>query len=118
MEKSGKIFWQDLTVSNAEQIKNFYCSVVGWTFSSVKLGDYEDYNILDSNSQEVVAGICHNKGVNSKMPPQWLNYVIVESIEASLEQCTRLGGQIIDGQKKWGRPPLLLFKTLQGPTWP
>lgn len=40
MNKHGKIFWQDLTVENAEQIKNFYCEVVGWTFSTVNQGEY------------------------------------------------------------------------------
>lgn len=43
MEKNGKIFWHDLTVEDAEQIKDFYCSVVGWTFEIVDQGAYNDF---------------------------------------------------------------------------
>lgn len=45
MEKTGKIFWHDLTVENAEQVKDFYCNVVGWTFETVNQGEYDDYNL-------------------------------------------------------------------------
>lgn len=80
MNTMGKILWQDLTVENAEQVKDFYCSVVDWTFENVNQGDYNDFNIIDPALKEVVARICHKKGEIKGLPSQWLNYVMVESI--------------------------------------
>ncbi|MDB5120296.1 MAG: hypothetical protein JWN56_1514 [Sphingobacteriales bacterium] len=75
MEKFGKMLWQDLTVDNAVQIRDFYCDVVGWTFSEVDMGGYSDFNIINPNdNNEVVAGICHKKGEIANFPSQWLNY--------------------------------------------
>lgn len=101
MKKFGKIIWQDLTVENAEEVRDFYKAVVGWTFSDVNQGDYSDFNMHNSDD-EVVAGICHKKGDIINFPPQWLNYVTVENIEDSVEKCKSNGGKIIDGPKKMG----------------
>lgn len=112
MQKTGKIFWQDLTVENAEQVRDFYSAVVGWTFDKVSLGDYDDYNMLNPEDQEVAAGICHQRGVNKAIPPQWLNYVMVENMDKSRAKCLALGGKIIDGPKKTGK---YLFAVIQDP---
>jgi predicted enzyme related to lactoylglutathione lyase len=37
--KPGTITWQDLTVGDAEAIRDFYAAVVGWTPESVKMGE-------------------------------------------------------------------------------
>ena len=111
MNKFGKIVWQDLTVENAEEIKDFYCGVVGWTFSNVSQGDYNDYNILNADN-EVVAGICHKKGLIANFPSQWMNYVTIENLEASIEKCKTLGGKIIEGPKSMGKSK---FAVIQDP---
>ncbi len=113
MNKTGKIFWQDLTVENAEQVKDFYCAVVGWMFENVSMGDYNDFNILNpKDNNEVVAGICHKRGGIKNLPSQWLNYVMVDDMEASLEKCRTLGGSIIDGPKAMGKS---MFAVIQDP---
>ena len=98
-EKTGKFLWIDLTVPEAEQIRDFYSAVVGWTWDPVSVADYEDYNIK-TPAGELVAGICHRRGVNNNLPPAWINYVVVESVGASLEACVSKGGKIIDGPRK------------------
>ena len=55
----GAIEWQDLTVPDAERSRNFYCDVVGWDYSSVSMGEYDDFSVNLSGSGETVAGICH-----------------------------------------------------------
>ena len=114
MNTTGKIFWQDLTVENAEKVKDFYCSVVGWTFENVNQGDYNDYNIINSKTKEVVAGICHKKGEIVGLPSQWLNYVMVENIENSIQQCQSLGGKIIDGPKQMGKSKFVVIQDPAG----
>ena len=112
MEKIGKIFWQDLTVEDAEQVRDFYSAVVGWAFEKVSLGDYDDYNMLDPQDKEVAAGICHKRGVNKNIPSQWLNYVMVENMDQSVAACLTRGGKVVDGPKKTGK---YLFALIQDP---
>src|SRR5688572_8398327 len=98
--KPGTIAWRDLTVPNAEQIKDFYCKVVGWQASPHDMDEYHDFDIRAEPDGEVIAGICHARGTNANVPPQWLLYIIVESIERSARTCVELGGTIIDGPRK------------------
>jgi uncharacterized protein len=93
----GSISWFDLTVDNANEIKEFYSKVVGWKSSPVKMNGYEDYNMNKPADDQTVTGICHAKGGNSKLPPQWLIYITVENANNSAKKCTELGGKIISG---------------------
>jgi hypothetical protein len=91
----GSIGWVDLTVPDAEKIQNFYRAVVGWQIEPVEMGGYTDFNMLSPATGVPKGGICHARGVNANLPPQWLIYIIVENLEKSVEQCTELGGKII-----------------------
>lgn len=115
MGSTGKILWQDLTVENAEQVKDFYCSVVGWSFEDVDQGEYNDFNIINpNNNNEIVAGICHKKGEIKNFPSQWLNYVVVDNIERCVEKCKLLGGKIIDGPKMMGKFKVVIIQDPAG----
>ena len=91
----GSITWCDLTVPNAEEVKDFYAKVVGWQPEGLSMGDYEDFTMSAPESNKVAAGICHAKGSNAKLPPQWLIYITVEDVDKSAESCILLGGKII-----------------------
>lgn len=101
MNKNGKILWRDLTVPDASTVKDFYASVVGWTATEHDMGDYVDFNI-HAHDGEVIAGICHARGTNRGVPPQWLMYVQVENVEDSVRRCTELGGKVLDGPRMMG----------------
>ncbi len=100
--KIGSIGWTDLTVGNAEQIRDFYREVVGWTSSGVDMGGYDDFNMNDPESGKPVAGVCHARGSNADLPPVWLIYVNVADIERSIARSVELGGQVIAGPKGFG----------------
>src|SRR5205085_2189071 len=63
----GSIVWQDLTVSDAAGVRDFYAAVAGWTPEAVPVAGYEDYTVSDA-SGKVVAGICHARGSNDRVP--------------------------------------------------
>ncbi len=92
--QTGTIGWCDLTVPNAEQLRDFYAQVVGWKPEPVDMGGYEDFNMV-APSGENVAGICHARGGNAVLPPQWLLYIIVDDLDASVATCLELGGDVI-----------------------
>ncbi|HEY4538919.1 MAG TPA: VOC family protein [Faecalibacter sp.] len=98
----GKILWSDLTVENAEEIKNFYKEVVGWDEKHVPMKDgeedYVDYGM--GCNEEGVAGICHKRGRNRAIPSQWIMYIQVEDVAHSLNKVLELGGKLIHEARK------------------
>ncbi len=95
MKKSGLVGWFDLTVENAEEVREFYENVVGWDSTATDMGDYQDYCMSPAGSEDPVGGICHKKGPNNSIPSQWLIYVNVENLDKSLKNCRELGGKIV-----------------------
>jgi len=100
--RMGTIVWKDLTVPNAAEVRDFYREVVGWQSSEHDMGDYVDYGMLSPDGGESVAGICHARGSNAGIPPQWLIYISVADVEASARRCTELGGSVLDGPRTMG----------------
>lgn len=98
----GTITWTDLTVENAEEVKNFYSEVVGWKSTLHDMGGYHDFNINTPSGGETVTGICHARGDNVNLPPQWLIYITVEDVERSAKRCVELGGKLVDGPRMMG----------------
>lgn len=94
----GTIAWRDLTVTDAERVRDFYAQVVGWRPEPVDMGGYSDFSMVAAATGETVAGICHARGTNAGLPSQWLIYIVVEDVERAAARCAELGGQIV-------RPP-------------
>jgi hypothetical protein len=95
----GKIGWIDMTVDDADGLRDFYRSVVGWETEAVSMGDYSDYSMTLPASGEAVSGICHARGGNAEIPGGWLIYITVADVEASAAACTANGGEVLVGPK-------------------
>ena len=91
----GKVTWVDLSVADATGLCDFYKAVVGWEPRPVKMGDYDDFNMNIPGTDQTAAGICHARSQNAHLPPQWLIYVAVENLAASIEACQRMGGKVV-----------------------
>ena len=100
--KVGTIGWQDLTVPDAPAVRDFYKAVVGWESRGEDMGGYEDYHMIAPATGASVAGICHARGVNADVPPQWLVYIVVEDVERSCATCSEMGGNVIAGPRNMG----------------
>ena len=79
----GTIGWHDLTVEDAPAVRDFYTAVVGWKSEDVDMGGYADFQMLAPGSGEGVAGVCHARGPNADLPPQWLVYFVVADVDAA-----------------------------------
>lgn len=102
----GTIGWLDLTVPNAEVVRDFYCDVVGWAPGEVPMGQYSDYTMTPPGGGEAVAGVCHARGINAGLPPCWLVYIVVGDLDRSLARTTAMGGRLhgeTRGEKGKGR---------------
>jgi uncharacterized protein len=98
----GSIGWIDLTVPNAGEVRDFYQAVTGWAVSEVPMGEYSDFCMLPAPGAAPVAGICHARATNVGLPPQWLVYIIVADLDASIAKCVELGGQVLVVPKPLG----------------
>lgn len=95
----GKIGWIDMTVDDADGLRDFYESVVGWGTEAVTMGDYSDYSMTLPGSGEAISGICHARGSNADLPGGWLIYITVADVDASATACTAKGGEVLVAPK-------------------
>ena len=90
----GTIISADLTVDQADSVRDFYEQVIGWEHMDIKMGDYSDY-LMQTKEGVPVAGVCHQAGPNAGLPPIWMVYFQVEDLEKSLQAVRRLGGKVL-----------------------
>jgi len=113
-ENIGSIGWIDLTCNNAEEVRDFYCKVIGWDAENVPMGNYFDFNMVHPESRDPKAGICHKQGVNKNLPTGWMVYFIVEDVFKSIAQVKKFGGKVIVEPKKMGSQGA--FTVIQDPS--
>jgi predicted enzyme related to lactoylglutathione lyase len=89
----GTVGWHDLTVPDAERVRDFYQRVIGLESSPVDMGGYSDFTLVVPGSGTPVAGVCHARGANAGVPPVWMLYFVVEDLERSIKACTDAGGE-------------------------
>ena len=94
-EGIGKIGWVDMSVDNADEVRDFYSAVVGLRAQDVDMGGYSDYSMLMRDSDDAICGICHARGSNAELPPGWLIYFIVENCDEAAAACTANGGKVL-----------------------
>lgn len=83
----GEFCWETLTTNDVAKAQAFYTSVMGWQASK---GVGMDTFAVGEGMENQVADIQKAQG---PVPPNWLSFVVVEKIEASLERAARLGGK-------------------------
>lgn len=102
----GSIGWQDLTVPNAAEVRDFYARVVGWATEPLAMkdeaGDYADFTMNGPASGKPIAGVCHARGPNANLPPVWLVYITVADLEQSVSACREMGGKVLEGPRSLG----------------
>ncbi len=109
----GSVAWVDLTVPEAESLRDFYRDVTGWKPVPVSMGDYSDFTMHTPGGNHAVTGVCHARGDNADLPPQWLIYIVVANVDASIARCVELGGRVVTGPKSMG--PKARFCVIQDP---
>jgi predicted enzyme related to lactoylglutathione lyase len=110
----GKILWHDLTIPNADEVRDFYKAVAGWDHEEVNMGDYSDYSM--KAGEEVVAGVCHAKGPNAEMPPQWMMYITVEDLDKTIAAAEARGGQVVGTVREMGENRMAVIRDPAGAT--
>ena len=95
------IAWVDLTLPDAEGMRDFYAAVMDWRPEPVAMGDYSDFNMCDATG-EAAAGVCHARGRNLESPPVWMVYFQVPDLDESLAQARAAGGTVLQEPREAG----------------
>lgn len=110
----GTAGWMDLTVPNAEAVRDFYAAVVGWTSEAVDLGGYSDYCMTPPGSSAPAVGVCHARGVNEGLPRCWLVYFVVRDVMKAVAEVERRGGRVLRPAGPMG--PMGRFAVIEDPS--
>jgi predicted enzyme related to lactoylglutathione lyase len=98
----GSIGWVDLTIPNADEVRDFYAAVAGWQATPLSMGDYDDYVMQAPGATAAAAGVCHARGPNTGIPAVWMIYIVVADLDASLAACRARGGTVVSGPRGAG----------------
>jgi predicted enzyme related to lactoylglutathione lyase len=91
----GRIAWVDLTVDDATASRDFWAHIGGFDgIEAVSMGTYNDFSLTSDG--KAVVGVCHRRGPNAGLPPVWMVYFAVASLDEALAAVHAHGGEIVE----------------------
>lgn len=92
-EAHGAFSWCELMTRDREAAVQFYGKLFGWTFDTSNTG-VGPYHVI-KNGAAGIGGIMGLPPGADAMPPTWACYVTVDDVEATVRQCSALGGTVV-----------------------
>lgn len=93
--QAGEFCWNELATPNVKAAKEFYGKVFDWEFTEHDMGDMT-YSMIKRKDKKEFAGIVAiPKDKLKEIPPHWLNYILVENIDQSVEKAQKHGATLI-----------------------
>jgi hypothetical protein len=90
--RPGQLVWADLFTSDPDSATKFYCSLLGWTATTLDQKD-KSYTVF-SNGGKPVAGLAPRSVKGAGHPSRWIGYFAVTDIAAALEAVKMAGGTV------------------------
>jgi len=94
----GAFCWCEVGAADAGLAKSFYGDLFGWTITDTPAGDAGIYSMIRKDGHDVgglyqISEEMAQRGV----PPHWLSYVKVVSVDDAAKKATELGGTVVMG---------------------
>jgi predicted enzyme related to lactoylglutathione lyase len=111
----GSFCWIELATTDQNAAKNFYGELFGWSVNDSPIGPNDFYSMFKIKGRDVGAAYTLRPDQRTQgVPPHWMIYVAVESVDKAAERAAQLGGKVI-------APPFDVFDAgrmavLQDPT--
>jgi uncharacterized protein len=94
--KIGEFSWHELTTIDYEKAFVFYHAIFGWEkIEEHDMGPMGIYMIFGRNGIQL--GGMFNKTAEMPMPPNWLQYIRVDTADRVAELVTANGGMVMNG---------------------
>lgn len=90
----GQFCWNELMTSDASKAKDFYKNLFGWTSEDNNMGEFV-YTMYKSGDQMIGGMMQIPADEQKQIPPHWMNYVFVESVDNELSKAEKLGAKVI-----------------------
>jgi predicted enzyme related to lactoylglutathione lyase len=90
----GEFVWHDLVTDNPAACRAFYGSLFGWTFEAGE-GVDPGYTIIKHDGVPIGGIVFRPRKLEAPFIAQWLTYVVVPDLDASVEVFKQQGGQVI-----------------------
>lgn len=89
----GDLGWNELNTTDAKGAISFYSALVGWESKGEPMPGYHVFGRGD----EMFGGIsdAHCGEGEGKKAPQWMPYITVDDLDATLAQVEGLGGSVL-----------------------
>ena len=92
----GEMSWHELTTTDHAKAYEFYQKLFGWEkTTSFDMGDMGEYQLYGRGGADL--GGMWTKPADMPMPPNWLYYIRVASVDEAAERVKTLGGQVLNG---------------------
>lgn len=92
----GTFCWNELHTGDSNKAKHFYESLLGWTSEDLDMGEGGTYTMFKTADGEDASGMMQIPSEQqAHMPPHWMSYIAVESIDVVLEKAVTLGAKIV-----------------------
>ena len=94
--KQGIFCWVDLGTIGVEDSKKFYSGLFGWNAIDTPADGGLTYTMMMLDEKAVSAVYEMNEEVKSQnIPPHWISYVAVDSVDDTMSKVSGLGGNVI-----------------------
>src|SRR5258705_2098899 len=91
--EQGTPSWVDLQTTDQAAGKEFYASLLGWSYGDQPMPQGGTYSMALLNGETVAAIAPMAPGAPEGMPPMWNTYIAVDDIDATVEKVGPAGGQ-------------------------
>ena len=94
--KAGTFCWPELATSDQEGAKKFYGSLFGWSIFDMPMSVGGTYTMFLYKEKSVGAVYkMMDEQASQGVPPNWLSYVSVDSVDDSAAKAQTLGATLI-----------------------
>jgi len=96
----GAFCWTEIATNDAEKCIRFYTNVFGWSFQKGDGAEGMAYNEFSTDGDQPAGGLYQIDpqwfGGNPP-PPHFMNYVMVDDVDASTTKAAELGATVVRG---------------------
>ena len=92
LDEPGALGWSELLTTDTDKARAFYSALFNWKVAEMTSGPMP-YTIFKRPDGTQAAGMMAAPA-DMQMPPNWLSYIQVESVDNAVAKAKELGGQV------------------------
>jgi hypothetical protein len=96
--KQGTPCWVDLATTDQAAAKEFYGSLLGWSWDDMPMGEGLTYSMAKLNGRQAAAVYAEQDDEKAQgIPPHWSTYIAVQNVDEAVSKVVPAGGQVLMG---------------------